>query len=119
MILILVFIYAHLATENFQGEFNKEVIAYYNDTDEDWFDGDEDICSTMFKCTVNFFNYGLKFGGGISETMLNPRYKDKYHYWMRWIFDVSFFLIINIFVLNVIAGIIIDTFTDLRETEAK
>jgi hypothetical protein len=37
----------------------------------------------------------------------------------KWVIEVSFFLLINIISLNIIFGIIIDTFADLRDQESE
>lgn len=36
-------------------------------------------------------------------------------YWMRYVFDLSFFFIVTILLLNLIFGIIIDAFADMRD----
>ena len=36
-------------------------------------------------------------------------------YYARLVFEITFFLIINVVLLNIIFGIIIDTFAELRE----
>ena len=40
---------------------------------------------------------------------------DTYEYWERYFFDLSFFGIISIILLNLIFGIIIDAFSDIRD----
>lgn len=57
---------------------------------------------------------GIRAGGGIGEA-LGQLTRDSDHYWFRVIFDLSFFIIIIICLLNIIFGIIIDTFAALRD----
>ena len=60
---------------------------------------------------------GLRNGGGISETMRIMSYESKNlgRYYVRLVYDLSFFSLITIIFLNIIFGIIIDTFGGLRE----
>ena len=61
-------------------------------------------------------HYGLRAGGGIGDALQPPPfYTDLTYYSERFFFDVSFFLMINIIWLNIIFGIIIDTFAELRD----
>lgn len=57
---------------------------------------------------------GIRAGGGIGEA-LGQLTRTSDHYWFRVIFDLSFFIIIIICLLNIIFGIIIDTFAALRD----
>jgi hypothetical protein len=38
-------------------------------------------------------------------------------YWVRFFFDVSFFALITVIFLNIIFGIIVDTFAELRDAK--
>lgn len=77
------------------------------------FDDEQMDCSKLYNCFLYIWNYGLRMGGGIGEYMkvFNPQ-QNFYHY---TIYEIIFFLLINIMFLNVIFGIIIDTFSQLRE----
>jgi len=37
------------------------------------------------------------------------------YYWSRYAYDLSFFVVINILFINIIFGIILDTFSQLRD----
>jgi inositol 1,4,5-triphosphate receptor type 1 len=41
--------------------------------------------------------------------------KDASKYWIRYVFDLSYFCIVMILLLNLIFGIIIDAFADMRD----
>ena len=57
---------------------------------------------------------GLRMGGGIGEALGNaPKSYEKYA--TRVIFDLVFFVMVSIVLLNVVFGIIIDTFAQLRD----
>ena len=53
-------------------------------------------------------------GGGIGEAIaIIPPADEKYH--ARVIFDLLFFVVVIIILLNIVFGIIIDTFAELRD----
>lgn len=62
---------------------------------------------------VTVMNYGLRNGGGIGD-VLRPPSKQEPLFFARVIYDLLFFFIVIIIVLNLIFGVIIDTFADLR-----
>lgn len=85
--------------------------------DDAYYNGDingtgERQCESMLQCYLTTLNWGLRNGGGIGDTLNVESYAsdNKGRYYFRLIFDLSFFLIINIVFLNIIFGIIIDTF---------
>ena len=78
-------------------------------------------CQQLWECLMFTINYGLRNGGGISDST-NPRdpLNDTTGYVSKFFFDILFFMLINVISLNVIFGIIIDTFSSMREEgEAK
>jgi len=75
---------------------------------------EEISCSHLHKCFWQIINDGLRAGGGIGDVMDPPQLSsDSYIGYM--FFQLAFFIIVNIIFLNVIFGIIIDTFSALRE----
>lgn len=86
-------------------------------------DGDfgEFVCGDYVNCFLNSLNMGVRFGGGLSDFLeMNPNPNEN-RYWGRFFFDVSYFFIIQMIALNIFAGIIIDTFGEMRDllTERK
>ena len=53
-------------------------------------------------------DYGVKAGEGVGEEM-------RHSVGQRWLFDMTFFFIVNTGVFNLVAGVIITTFGRLRE----
>ena len=51
--------------------------------------------------------------------LIRESYSNKTKYYVRFIYDVSCFMIINITLMNIIFGIIIDTFAELRDKKFK
>merc|ERR1712117_350884 len=58
-------------------------------------------------------NQGLRNGGGIGDVLRQPSSKDPL-FMVRVLYDILFFFVVIIIVLNLIFGVIIDTFADLR-----
>ena len=98
--LVVVYIFSIIAFHAF-GEF-------YNDAGENF------SCHTLLQCWLIHINNGLRAGGGIADDLPNPNYKIRLGYG-RFFFDVLFFLIVIIIFLNIVFGIIVDTFAELRE----
>ena len=80
-------------------------------------DGDGEIkeraCDSLLMCIVTTMNQGLRNGGGIGDILRAPSNKEPL-YMARVVYDLLFFFIVIIIVLNLIFGVIIDTFADLR-----
>lgn len=73
----------------------------------------ERACDSMLMCIVTTLNQGLRNGGGIGDILRAPSSKEPL-FVPRIIYDLLFFFIVIIIVLNLIFGVIIDTFADLR-----
>ena len=56
---------------------------------------------------------GLRNGGGIGDVLRSPSNNESL-FAFRVLYDMLFFFIVIIIVLNLIFGVIIDTFADLR-----
>jgi hypothetical protein len=76
----------------------------------------DSICMSLLHCFLSTINYGLRMGGGMGEFLPPQTYApiNKQAYYIRLIYDLSFFLIVITILLNVIFGLIIDTFAQLR-----
>ncbi|TPX76050.1 hypothetical protein CcCBS67573_g02688 [Chytriomyces confervae] len=72
-------------------------------------------CQSLFSCFLTVLSYGLRSGGGIGELLEVPVDPKKEYYGARVVLDLTFFLIVIVFLLNVVFGIIFDTFGQLRE----
>ncbi|ALC46642.1 Itp-r83A [Drosophila busckii] len=73
----------------------------------------ERSCDSLVMCIVTTLNQGLRNGGGIGDILRAPSSKEGL-FVARVIYDLLFFFIVIIIVLNLIFGVIIDTFADLR-----
>ena len=78
-------------------------------------EGDNTICDELYRCFFYVLNLGLRNGGGFAES-LNDIDKDN-QFVGRTLYDVTFFMFITVIALNIIFGIIIDTFSQLRDDQ--
>ena len=80
-------------------------------------DDDETIkeraCDSLLMCIITTVNHGLRNGGGIGDVLRSPSSNESL-FVARVVYDLLFFFIVIIIILNLIFGVIIDTFADLR-----
>ncbi|XP_078500366.1 inositol 1,4,5-trisphosphate-gated calcium channel ITPR3 [Lissotriton helveticus] len=81
-------------------------------------DDTERACDTLLMCIVTVMNHGLRNGGGVGDILRKPS-KDESLFPARVVYDLLFYFIVIIIVLNLIFGVIIDTFADLRSEKQK
>ncbi|XP_008294222.1 inositol 1,4,5-trisphosphate receptor type 2 [Stegastes partitus] len=85
-------------------------------SDED--DRTERVCDTLLMCIITVLNHGLRNGGGVGDILRRPS-KDEPLFSARVVYDLLFFFVVIIIVLNLIFGVIIDTFADLRSEKQR
>lgn len=73
----------------------------------------ERACDSLLMCMITTLNHGLRNGGGIGDVLRSPSSKE-HSFVPRVVYDLLFFFIVIIIILNLIFGVIIDTFADLR-----
>uniref|UniRef100_M3XTN5 Inositol 1,4,5-trisphosphate receptor n=1 Tax=Mustela putorius furo TaxID=9669 RepID=M3XTN5_MUSPF len=78
----------------------------------------ERACDTLLMCIVTVMNHGLRNGGGVGDILRKPS-KDERPWQSSFAQASLFFFIVIIIVLNLIFGVIIDTFADLRSEKQK
>jgi hypothetical protein len=71
-----------------------------------------EFCRTFWGCFRTTLGYGLRSGGGVGD-VFEVSVRD------RWALDITFYIAITVGMLNLIAGVIITTFGQLRENKAK
>ena len=99
--IILIYTYSFLIADEFSNEFDQE---------------DVRPCDNLFMCFIYTINLGLRNGGGIGDSLKFPDH-DNSNFALRTAIEISFFIIINIVMLNIIFGLIIDGFSELRDKE--
>uniref|UniRef100_A0A0N4WC63 RIH_assoc domain-containing protein n=1 Tax=Haemonchus placei TaxID=6290 RepID=A0A0N4WC63_HAEPC len=70
-------------------------------------------CTTLRMCIITTLNWGLRNGGGIGDVLRNVGPDERLFYY-RIVYDLSFYVVLIVITLNLIFGVIIDTFGDLR-----
>lgn len=101
--IIVMYIYATIAFTYFPSNFS-------HDDNSDF----KNYCNSLSACFSSTVYNGLRSGGGIGDALGNLTIEDE-KYWARFAFDLTFFIIVIICLLNIIFGIIIDTFAALRD----
>lgn len=78
----------------------------------------ERVCDTLLFCIITTLNKGLRNGGGIGDVLREPSTAESL-YFFRVVYDLMFFFVVIIIVLNLIFGVIIDNFADIREEKQR
>ena len=69
----------------------------------------------MFECFLTMLNKGLVLGGGIGDYTERVHYEDEpQKYFVKLVHDAMFHILVKVILLNILFGIIIDTFAMLR-----
>jgi len=76
---------------------------------------DDRPCDAVLTCFFLHLREGILNGGGIADYLPKRGSTEPGDFAIRFLFDLSFYILITIVFLNVIAGIIIDTFAAMRE----
>jgi len=72
-------------------------------------------CDKMIDCFFVTIREGLINGGGMADYLPPRSIEEPANFYARFVFDLSFFIIVLIILMNIIFGIILDTFAALRE----
>lgn len=100
-----------IANSSCAQNITEEKSKYWNDVEVE--DGKERWCDTLLMCIITTLNQGLRNGGGIGDVLRSPSSREPL-FMARVVYDLLFFFIVIIIILNLIFGVIIDTFADLR-----
>lgn len=100
--IIIVLFYSFLMLTYFNTQINTD-------------DYDIVACQDYVGCFLNSINFGLRAGGGISDPFYLKADPNENIFWGRFFVDITFFFLIKMVFLNLIAGIIIDTFGEMRD----
>ena len=80
--------------------------------------GEMDTCRNLAMCVFDTGRRGMLMGGGLGEYLHEVDPGDDLNYvedwYIRGFIDWSFFIVILVVLLNIVFGIIIDTFSELR-----
>eukprot|EP00800_Vazella_pourtalesii_P015780 TRINITY_DN4342_c0_g1_i5.p1 TRINITY_DN4342_c0_g1~~TRINITY_DN4342_c0_g1_i5.p1 ORF type:complete len:1829 (-),score=335.50 TRINITY_DN4342_c0_g1_i5:43-5529(-) len=82
-------------------------------------DKSEKTCESLFLCVLTTLWQGMREGGGIGDVLKKPSKDDQPHYYLRILYDMAFFFLIIVITLNLILGVIVDTFANLRSIQSE
>ena len=103
MMLIIIYVYSVVAFAFLRQSFDRNEGLY---------------CENLGQCFVTSLKFGLLSGGGLGEA-LAPKTYSFFEPGLRIFFDLSYFIVITIIALNIVFGIIVDTFSELRDDKVK
>ena len=79
----------------------------------------ENYCQTLLECAITYFNHGVRAGGGIGDILPEKDFIDMNSYTIRWTTDLIFYITVILLLLNMINGVIVSTFSQIRETSSQ
>ena len=103
LVAIVVYLYALLIFLFFRAQFDESIT-----------EGNLEVCPSLGVCYAYVVDLGLRNGGGIADVMKLLDFSSP-SYFPKFVLNVSFFIFINIVSLNIVFGIITDTFDQLRK----
>jgi hypothetical protein len=103
MTVIVGYFFAILGFEKFPHIFNRGLI-------DDRFRSE---CRTMFQCFITIYDNGIRYRGGISD-VIGPIEQQDFFFWIIIAFDISFYAIVDLFLLSVLSGTFIDSVAEGR-----
>jgi inositol 1,4,5-triphosphate receptor type 1 len=86
--------------------------------------GSYERCQTIAQCLVTAYDEGLRQDVGLAEYLVGLKtYGDNarptYVIALRLLFDVGWWVAITLLLVNIVAGVIIDAFAELRDTDKR
>ncbi|KAI6654157.1 Inositol 1,4,5-trisphosphate receptor 1 isoform [Oopsacas minuta] len=121
--LILIYIFSILGYLFFQDDYwvlyDPLGCADGSLSDCDDVDKSEKTCESLFFCVLTTLWQGMRQGGGIGDVLKKSSKDDQPHYYLRIIYDMAFFFLIIVITLNLILGVIVDTFANLRSIQSE
>ena len=102
--LFLIYSYSALTANHYSDKFNEDL-------------GTLDVCQSLASCFLYSMNIGLRNGGGIADSMTPYEFGQDSKFGLKILFDLSYFILINTIILNIVFGIIVDTFGDMRDEQ--
>ena len=114
LFVIMVVIFASFGLQLFESDFIYD--EFYEDDADDQTDANPRGCHSVVSCAWLIMYRGVP-AGALDGVLDNVDNRDP-HYLLRVAFDMLFFIIVGIILFNVITGLMVDTFSSLREEAA-
>ena len=77
----------------------------------------ENLCSSVVQCFFHILSLGPRSTGSIGDLMSRISYSTANKYFLRLFYDFAIWAVVNTIILNLIFGIIIDRFAEMRGKE--
>jgi hypothetical protein len=76
---------------------------------------DENLCNSFLYCFLTHIIWGLERHGGVGDVLKRASYTNNNSYfYVKLIYSLFYFILCVVLLLNIVFGIIIDTFRELR-----
>jgi hypothetical protein len=110
LLIFIVYFYSNIGffylNDNFRADIENDIPDNY--------------CLCLSFCFMTNFDAGIRARGGAADQMVRISFqRNRQLYYSRIIYDVSYFLICIIIMIDLVFGIILGTFSDMREKERK
>ena len=110
LLIFIVYFYSNLGffylNDNFKADIENDIPDNY--------------CLCLSFCFMTNFDAGIRARGGAADQMVRISFgRNRTLYYSRIVYDVSYFLICIIIMIDLVFGIILGTFSDMREKERK
>lgn len=69
----------------------------------------------MIECFITYFNHGVRNNGGIGDILNILSFKTVNQYYSRYISDMVFYITVILLLLNMVNGVIVTTFSQIRQ----
>ncbi|CAM9755374.1 unnamed protein product [Ectocarpus sp. 4 AP-2014] len=115
LVVVVLFIFAAVGTAWFEEDFAlaSAAEAVGDDDSAQSFSG----CSTLGECSITLFQYALR--GDLGTYLLLMTDQDEPgHRVRRFLYDVAYWVLVPLLLLNMVSGVILDSFAQLRDEEA-
>ena len=108
LLICLVYFYSNIGFFFFNSNFSREI--------ENGID--DNFCSSLVFCFLTNIDAGIRARGGAADQMVRISFeRNVTNYITRVIYDVTYFLICIIIMIDLVFGIILGTFSEMREKE--
>lgn len=93
--------------------FHERIYMYSSGLNDPDLEG-ASLCDTMVQWYSSMIDIGIRIGEGVAMNSKPVSYLYVYDYYIFLIYGMAFFLVIGIVIFNIIFGLIIDTFAQVR-----
>lgn len=112
--LIILYLFSIVGFLVFSSEFNPDAEDSAALAEVNEYGVTDNNCETLLRCFTFIFSNGLRAGGGVGDVMKPWTWGEK-DLLPRVQYDLLFYVIVNVIFLNIMFGIIIDTFGQMRD----